>query len=328
MSRITLQAQTRQILNNIQTNLERTTSLSDQISSGIKVRVPGDTNIGGFVSQTRESISRIDSHLKRMDQASSTLSYQEDVLSQANELLVRAKEIATQGANEAQGAPARQNMAAEIFQLRDQLVSLANSKYQGHYIYHGAIDDTPPYSAATYTNPGTGPESQRYVYDASTGSAVTKNVKVTDDDYVRVNTPGNTVFDEAIQGLEYLGRSLIGYKTTFTAGAPDGGGAAYVQPTEFSVQTDDITAAMQAIDDAIANDIMPERSGIGGRLNRIEFSQSLLGSIKVSAQTTLTSIQAVDLPEAATKLAEANNTLQAAMAVSGRQLNQSIIDYL
>src|SRR5690606_29486905 len=132
----------------------------------------------------------------------------------------------------------------------------------------------------------------------------------------------------AIAGLERLGRALQGYATTPATGIPDGGGAAYVFPADFSVQTQDIKNAMDLIDVARQQDIMPERVDIAGRQRRIETAESLLSLLKISSEEALDKLQATDVFEAATNLSQAQTALQASLTVSTRVLQMSILDYI
>ena len=301
---------------------------SEEISTGLKVRDPGESNSAGTVSQFNEMLSRIDGYSKRISTATSMLTFQDDILSQANEVIIRAKEVATQAANESNSATTRSQMAAEIWQLRNQMVTLANSTYQGRYIFGGADNDDPPYDAATYTNPASGDAAQRYVFDAEAGTSTQESAQVTDDLSLTVTTQANTIFDNAIQGLERLGRSLQGYTTLPASGAPNGGGVAYTFPTEFSQQTSDIGAAIDLINTARDQNLIPERVSLGARIKRLETADSLLGLNKTSAQEVLSKIQDADVVESASKLSIAQTAFEASLQVTLRALNLSILNFL
>lgn len=109
------------------------------------------------------------------------------------------------------------------------MVSLANSTYQGRYIYGGTADDQPPYAETTpYDVPASGDATKRYEFQALDGSDMAKEVKLTDDLTLTITTPGNEIFDDAIFALERLARAVAGYQTNPADGQPDGTGDAYV----------------------------------------------------------------------------------------------------
>lgn len=318
----------KQLVANILANEERVAELSEEVSTGLKVRTPGDSTQSGTVAQYRSALERYSGFRDRIKTVDSFLTFQEGILSQANDLLIRAKEIAAQGANETNGPSERDQLAAEMFQIRDQLVSLANSTYQGRYIFGGDDDDDPPYDAATYTNPSTGSASQRYVFDAEAGTSGVKTVAITDDLSMSISTPANTLFDNAIQGLERLARALDGYDTQPTSGAPDGTGNAYTFPTDFATQSQAIRNAMDQLDTARKTDIIPGRTTIGGKLKRLETAESLINVLEFNSKEVLGRLQDADVAESASALLTAQQALQASFTVSARVLNITILDYI
>lgn len=337
MTRITERIMVQRMLqeiNDIRVNVDKH---SQEIATGMKVFDPGDSTLTGTISGLNGVLEKVEGAGKRTKVVQSLFQYQDDVLAQSNELLIRAKEVAQQAANESNSPTERLSMSGEIFELRDHLVSLANSQYQGAYVFHGALSDIPPYSENTpYTNPpivGTpavNPQvNQRYTYDTSVGSTLQNSVKITEDFSITTNTPGNTVFDRAIEGLERLGRAMAGYRSTPAAQATtDGGGTAYVFPTEFNQQTQDILASIDVIDTARESDIMPERVAVAGRMKRVETAESLLELTKVNTTEVLSGLQDADIFESATELQNAQTALEASLTVNSRLLNLSILNYL
>jgi flagellar hook-associated protein 3 FlgL len=298
------------------------------LSSGIKVSRPSESPDSGTIADYLQTIRKVDAYTTTIAGARSFIQLQDDVASQMNELLTRAKEIAQEGANETVSAAARAHLAEEVFQIRDHAASLANTTYQGRYLYGGTDDDDPPYDQLTYTNPSTGMASKRFVFDNEPGTTGVRVVQVTDDLSLTTNTPANQLFDRSIQALERLGRSLGGYKSTLTSAATDGGGVAYTFPAEFATQTQDISAAIDLLNTARQQDILPERVSLGGRLRRLETGESLLKLTKNSAEEVLSRIRDADETEIASGLAQAQNALQASYTVTAKVLRLSILDYI
>jgi flagellar hook-associated protein 3 FlgL len=278
----------------------------------------------------------------RIADVRSGLQFQDDIMKEVNELLIRAQEVATQAANTTNSEITRAQQAEEIYQIRDNLVSLANSTLKGRYIYGGADDDDAPYDAqllTTYTpampargyeTPLTGPNATRYAFDSDVGMTTTRMVQISDGVSVTINTPGNQLFDEALQGLERLGRAMAGYDTLPPPGmgAPDGTGAAFVFPADYTRQTDDIRAALDQLKDARENDILPERVNLGGRLRRLETAEGILALAKTNANEVLDKLQNADIVESASKLTLAQTALQASLQVGTQILQQSILDFV
>lgn len=318
----------RQLVSRTLENRQRVLKFANEVASGVKAALPSDTVDGGTIARYRQTLEKIDAYTTTISRTKSLMVFQDDVVSQANDLLLRAKEIAQQGANESVNQVARQHLAEEVYQIRDHMVSLANSTYQGRFVFGGADDDDPPYDQAAYTEPASGDASKRYVFDAEAGTSTTRTLAVTDDLSISILTPANTIFGTAIEALERLGRTLGGYTTTPASGTPDGGGAAYTFPADYKQQTADVLNTINMLNDARENDILPERVSVGGRLRRLETGESLLALTKNSALEVLSRIQDADETESAANLAQAQTALQASYSVTAKVLRLTILDYI
>ncbi len=329
-TRVTESQLQRSFLGYVLQNRQETARHSADISSGLKARLPGDSAAAGSIALQRQNVSRIDEHLKRVQDVKSFLNFQDETLRQAGDVMLRAAELAEQGANETNSPARRQEIAGEVFKMRDSLVSLANAQFRGRYVFGGADDADPPYDLASpYTNPTTGGEaSYRYVFDAGTGSSTTRTVQVADGVDIRLNTSGDGIFTEGIYAIERLGRALAGYRTDPDSGAPTVAGTAYTMPGDFNEQTQDIQNALNLIKDSRQGDIMTEEIDVAGRLARVDSAESLLNASKVNIEEILNSLQATDLIQSATDLTQAQNALEASLSISSKILTQSILDYL
>lgn len=309
---------------------------TEEISSGFKVSTPGDTGQPGLIAGLREFDGRMQSHLDRMQTLSGGLEFQESVLGESENVIQRALELATQGANGTYTPESRAKMAEEVFGLRDQLVSLANSTYQGTYPFGGNRDDQPPFvlQSPPYSNPATGPGSQRYGYTSAPGADGTRSVELSDAVSVRVNSVGSGVFGRAIEGLERLGRTLAGYQTNppvtspSSPPSPDGTGVAYTFPADAALQAQDIRQTIDILKSASSTQLGAERSSLGARLNQLQSAKSVVEVAKLNARESLSGLQDTDVAESATSLSQARIALEATMSVSGQVLRLTILDYL
>jgi len=328
MTRISENQFTRLLVSQTVNNKAQVNKYSEQVSTGIKAALPGDPVDSGVIARYKQQLDRIDGYNTAIGRVKGIVQFQDDALSQMDELLIRAKEVAQQGANEALSPSARAYLAEEVFQIRDQVVGLANSSYQGRYVYGGADDDDPPFDAGIYNDPITGPASIKYEFDGEIGTSQERSVNLTDDIVISINTPGNKVFGTSIEALERLGRSLSGYATTPASGAPDGGGVPYTFPTDYKTQTADIKKCIDLFNTARDQDILPERTKLGGKMRRLETAEALLSLSKTSAQEVLSRIQNADETESVANLTQAQTALQASYSVTAKVLKMTIMDYI
>ena len=319
------------MLSQIRANKGRVDKYSRQISSGIRNSKPAESPLPSRVVDLQGTLDRTEGHVTRIENARSSLAFQENVLQNAENILIRAKEIATQMANEVHSADSRASSAREVWGLRNQMVSLANSKFQGRFVFGGIDDDDPPFDGetTTYTDFGTTDSQQRYLFDnydapPTLASPPNRQTQITDNLSIRTSTAGDQVFSDVIASLEKLGRGLEGYRTDI-AGTDF---AEFTQPDEYSLQTDVIRETIDELETARSNNLQPERSSLGERQRQLDSARSILDLVRNSSQTYLSELQDTDITEAATNLSLAQTALEASYNVTNRLLNISILDFL
>lgn len=309
----------------------------NEMTSGIKLDSPSDDPGGaGIVSQYQTTLNRLSGQKSRISYVTGYMSQEETTMSSAEDLVTRLKEIATQASNETQSSDTRKALAAEAFEIRDALVGLADTKYQGRYLYGGAADDTAPYSEVLpsgtgYVPPGTAgstdPASKRYAYYTGTGSDQTRDVVISDSDSVRINSTGK-MFQQAIGQAEILGRALEGYSTDVDAnGVPTGTGTTYTFPADFHNQTAAITKTIDGLTSA-AQTIVNEHTDLGGRMNRLTQASDIIDGVKSATEQARSDLQDADPFETASKLSNLQFGLQALLASGAKINNLSLMDYL
>ncbi len=329
------EAQTRRtVISQITSHRNDIDKYSNQVTTGLKVEEPGDSKQSGTISRYRESLNRNEAHLDRISTVQSSLEFQEGIISSLSDYVVRAEELATEGANETNSVESRKALAQEVYAIRDSVVALANSTYQGVYIYGAADDDDPPYDQVANYTPATGTcADTRYAFDNETGTDIINNVAITDSLSVQATTSGDDVFSNLIYGLEQLARSLDGYSTEVDAGGvPTGDGEAYDFENDysnaFSNQTEDIAKCIDLIKTANKENILTEQASLAGRLTRLEISKSILQVNDDSSTSALATLQEVDIYEAATNLTNAQTALNASFLVTSKLLSSSLLDYI
>lgn len=334
MTRISESSINLKLLNDIVKNRVDVNRYSEEVSSGLKVQVPGDSKNSGTIAGMQDILVKAEQDRLRVSNAAGFLTHQDNALTEVNEILVRATEIAAQASNETNSENERFALAAEVYEIREHLISLANSTYQGRYIFSGGTDDTPAYhidggNAFTVPSPAT-QANTFYRYDTTSGSDESRDAQLTTDLKVTINKPGDQIFQNALEGLTQLGRSLEGYRTGYTAlQVPDAAqSTAYNFPTDFNQQSTDIQSALDMIEAARNQDIVPERTQIAGKLRRLQTAESLLGLSVTSARKVLSDFQDADVIESATQLTEAQTALNASLTVTTQLLRQSILDFL
>jgi flagellar hook-associated protein 3 FlgL len=111
---------------------------SERISSGKKINRPSD-NVSGMtrVMDYRKKLGENEQYKKNVEEAEAHLSFADTTMSSVVNSLTRARELAVQGANGSLTDVDRDAIAAEVENLRDEVMSLANSQFRDRYIFSG-----------------------------------------------------------------------------------------------------------------------------------------------------------------------------------------------
>jgi flagellar hook-associated protein 3 FlgL len=154
-------------------------SLSDDpVASGENVLLSAQQNLDDSFSQTGSST------VGRLQVADSTLG---SVVSQ----LTQALSLATEANNGTLNTSDLQSIATQIAEIRDEVLSLANTTYMGQYIFSGSQGSTAPFSLDSSTAPNT------VSYNGDSGAGAISYITTPSGQKIQANLPGNQVFSDA-----------------------------------------------------------------------------------------------------------------------------------
>ena len=151
--RITNSMLTAQTLRDLQGNYAAMAQAQEQVSSGKRLNRPSDNPPDAQQAiKYNQVLAATGQYLRNIGMAQNATATAEGALSSAGDAIQRLKELSLQAANDTLGASDRQNILAEVNQIADQLVSLANTKNGDDYVFSGQKTTTPAYanSGAAY----------------------------------------------------------------------------------------------------------------------------------------------------------------------------------
>ena len=109
-----------------QARLQRT---QEELASGKRILTPSDDPVAaGQIQNIRSELTRIETLQKNANYAYNDLAMAESVLDGVQDALQRARDLTVRGGNDALSVSEKQLIANEIDGIRDQILSLANSK--------------------------------------------------------------------------------------------------------------------------------------------------------------------------------------------------------
>ncbi|WP_396434033.1 flagellar hook-associated protein FlgL [Limnohabitans sp.] len=99
------------------------------------------------IQRLKGEVQRQESHMRTLDVAMRRYTAEETALSASNDLLVRMKELGIQAANDTLAPDDRKAIGVEMKALRDQLLSLGNTRDDsGNFLFSGTRVNTPAFA--------------------------------------------------------------------------------------------------------------------------------------------------------------------------------------
>jgi flagellar hook-associated protein 3 FlgL len=237
-------------------------------------------------------LAKQDSYAKTLTTVKARLEGEDTTLKSVSDLLIRAKEISVQAANDTLSPQNRQALGVELKALRDQILSLANSKdSNGNYYFSGSRLRQPPFSQdaqgrATYQ----GDQTRMYV-------------QVGDQRSIPLNRSGSEAF-VGVTRTDNTGqkanREFFGAIDDLIAG----------------INKSDHTAMQQGIGemDSLLNGVSLAQANVGTDLNVVDQQNQVIDDTKLTLKTTLSNVEDLDMAEAITKMNKQMLSLEASQS--------------
>jgi len=207
--------------------------------------------------------------------------------------LTRAVTLGTEGATGTLNASDRQAIAGEVQGLISQILSLANTTYQGAYLFAGTAVSTQPFTQSGNT----------VTYN---GNANTTSVELSNGNSIGGNVPGDQLFLNASGSVFGALENLY---TSLQSGT-------------------NIPAAVSQVQAALGT-ISTQRVFFGNALNQIDLSENFLNQDKLNLSSQENSLVGADPAKAASDLVQAQVANQSVLSATARVLNLPILlDFL
>lgn len=274
--------------------------VQQQLSSGQKLLAPADDPAAAAQIQNLDAaISATQQFQRNADAASAQLNLENGALTTVVNGLQRAHELAVQGLNGTQSAQSRQGIAAEVQQILDQLVSVANTQdANGQYLFAGLQSGTTPVSQSGNT----------YTYGGDSGQ---RFLQIGPSRQVAVQDPGSTVFmnvPAAGGGVQSVFKTLSDLVAGLKANSPS-------------------ASSLTNLNNALQN-VLTVQTQVGARLNAISDQKTLNGNLLVQVQQNRSQLSSLDIAQAAAQLNQQLVALQAAQQSFARIQGLSLFNFL
>jgi len=268
-----------------------------QVSTGRRVNKPSDdpAAVAALVNNNAQFSQDAQFQVNLSDlQAKYQLA--DSAMNSAVQLMTSAISLGAEGANGTLTAANRQTIAAQVAGLQQQMLSLANTSFQGAYIFAGTKVTVAPFSQ----NPSA-PSGVSY-----NGNSAVTSVQISEGQSIQTNLPGDQIFanpsGNVFAALNDLVNSLIS------------GTGIEVANTE---------------DQNAFHQLNTQRVFYGDALNQVQSKENFLSQDKINLSEQQTNLVGADLAQAITNLSQAQVTQQATLSATAKVLNlPTLLNYI
>ena len=157
-----------------------------ELSSGVRVNSLSDDPLAaGENVELLDQMARDDSFTQTSSLLQGQLQVADSALGSVVSQLTQAVSLATSADNGTMNASDLQSISNQIAGIRDEVVSLANTSYQGQYIFGGSQTVTAPFSISNVVSPATATYS---------GDETVNYLETPNGQKIQLNVPGDQIF--------------------------------------------------------------------------------------------------------------------------------------
>ncbi len=286
---------------------ERLDKTQMQLAASKEVLKPSDApDKSATITRLNTVIERQKSYLETINTVRDKLSQQETAINASTDVLTRLKELAVQGANATNSPKDRQYIAVEVKELRDQLLSLANTQdVNGNYIFSGSRT-----SKAAFDTDASG--KLAYQGDMTVSPAGTGDQRITD-----TNRPGTNPFGKLVRAAADGSEAAVGFFQT-------------IDDFAAALDANDTKGLQRAVGEmgSLQESMSASQAAIGAAGNTLDAQAALADETLLRLNGTLSQVQDVDYAAAITKMNKDMLSLEAAQSSFAKISQLNLFNYI
>ena len=291
----------RQGINSIIDQQSKLFETQNQLATGKRINSPSDDPTGAAQLVGLSESSKITAQYQDNILAARTrLELEDTALGSVGDTLQRVRELTIQALNDTNNASDRAAIAAEVRQLADEVIGLANRKDgNGQFMFAGFQVLTTPFSEAP---PGT------FSYNGDQGQ---RQIQIGSARQIADGDSGQAVFMDIPDGgggFESIFATLETLASDLEANAPNG-------------------ASLDRLDSAM-DQFLGFRASVGARLNALDSQEKINVTMLIQLEKTRSVVEDLDYAEAASRLSRESVTLQAAQQAFVKVQNLNLFNYI
>ncbi len=301
--RVTQNITTSNFISYINQHAENLLKTQQQIASQKRINKSSDDPIGmGQVLGYRTNLALTDQYQENIQQGKTRLEFNEITLDLASDLVKTARGLAANYSGSNLSAAERQSVALQVKDLYDQVMQMANSKFNGNYIFSGHATNTAPFSRDANFNA---------TYNGDDGEL---RIMVSDNVEVNIVADGRNIFQNAANGgvniFDELKNLIDGLEN------PD--------PVAGSAQ---IEATVNVLQDG-RDQINSRRSEYAPVLYRLQATDEYMTNLRPKVEEAMASLEQADITKAVVELQNLELAYETTIATAARIIQPSLLDFL
>ena len=278
---------------NINKQYEEYFKLNEKVSTGKEVNRPSDDPIAmGKILGYRSTISALDQYKTNIERGDTWLGFTEGALDQSEKLMVNARTLAI--SMDGDNVDQFPIIAAQVEQIAEQLLQIANSSVSGKYLFSGHKTETIPFTMDENLNVTYHGDNNKIKY----------SVDQTTD--VEVNITGQETFIEgtnAFDALKHLHQALSDDDVL-----------------EVGVALGDLNASIEQI--------VKQWSLTGTLRQQLDSSDEQIEQFKFLTEDLLVDTENTDMVKRLTDLTAREIAFSAALQTTGMIRNLTLLNYI
>ncbi len=286
---------------------DRLSKTQTQLTTTKQINKPSDApDQAATITRLKSAIDRQNSYVSTINSVKDKLSQQETAANNATDVLVRLKELSVQAANDTYSPADRKSIGIEVRQLRDQLLSLANTQdVNGNFIFSGSRVGKQAFASD---------ENGKLIYQ---GDQTVSSTGVGDQSAVDINRSGTNPFDKIVRVDDNNKKTAVGFFQV-------------IDDLSAALQTNDSGSIKRAVGEVqtLQQGLSDSLASIGAATNKIDNQASLAEENILRMKTTLSQVEDTDYTKAITNMNKDMLALQAAQSSFAKISQLNLFDYI
>ncbi|MGO8789742.1 MAG: flagellar hook-associated protein FlgL [Terriglobia bacterium] len=268
----------------------------EQMSSGKRINnLSDDPAAVAQLILNEGQTSDVDQYLANVTTVQNSMQVADSALNSVTTALSQAISLGIEGANGTMNASNEQAIATQVSGIQQQILALANTTYDGNYLFAGTAVTTQP-----FTEDSSSPSGVTY-----NGNGSTNSVQIGDGEYVPTNLSGSQVFTPS--GSDVFA-ALQGLVTALQSGG-------------------DVASATSQLQQVFSR-VNTQSTFYGATLSRLQNTQNYLTQEQLGLSSAQDNIESADMATVISNYTQTETALDASYQAAGQLSQMSLLDYL